>query len=562
MKNIVSTIILTACAGVMFSGCAKPDAVTPKDQKELADIYGTKEGSGRDRLFEARYSTNKDTIYFDIPYYYPANSDNETDLTKVILRGTIPTDAVIAPSLGTYMDLSKPFNLTVTSGTGGKQQYVVVGKKVGDYGLSKATLSFTADGIAQTIEGVIQPNNEVLFYVVPGTNISGAVFSYEINTHSTGSITQNAALDLTAGSKPFVVTGVDGVSRTYTLKALEPVKLDYGVGISRKLFSKTPSEMNFTANMEVSIAVSGDYLVLVRRTSPGKYSVYNRFTGAYVQDMTYPFGAQLSFQMVEDSQGALLAASWAPKNAKFILYKYNTPFDTNPVKLVDWTNNNPNGLTTDGGVGRRVNIYGDLTKDAVIMATAGQSTTIYRWRVANGVLVNNNPDVLTYQSLVGGAATAMGYYAEAQPISTGANADYFINYQFEIGLVNGATQTRTIGFANDTKVFGIFHMPTAYVTFNNANYLAIVKYVDTYDLNIVNMCLFDVTKTSLISTLPTSEVYPSFNVFTSETFRGTANANGTADIAVGFSNNKERMQVYTLLTNGGVMAHEFTNYAK
>jgi hypothetical protein len=105
-------------------------------------------------------------------------------------------------------------------------------------------------------------------------------------------------------------------------------------------------------------------------------------------------------------------------------------------------------------------------------------------------------------------------------------------------------------------------MPTAYATFNNANYLAIVKYVDTYDLNVVHMSLFDVTKTSLIGTLPTSEVYPSFNVFTSDVFRGTANANGTADIAVGYSNNKERMQVYTMLTNGGIMAYEFTNYAK
>ncbi len=60
---------------------------------------------------------------------------------------------------------------------------------------------------------------------------------------------------------------------------------------------------------------------------------------------------------------------------------------------------------------------------------------------------------------------------------------------------------------------------------------------------------------------PTDPNYSSLNVFTSPTFTGTANGNGTADIAVGFSNNRERMQVYMLLTNGGIMAHEFTNYA-
>jgi hypothetical protein len=351
---------------------------------------------------------------------------------------------------------------------------------------------------------------------------------------------------------------VDGVAKTYTLRALEPQKQQYGVGINRKLWTKTAADLSFTANMETSIAVSGDNLVLTRRTNPSKYSVFNRFTGAYVKDMYNPISG-LSFQLVADSMGKMLAASWAPKNSRFILYKYNDVNDASPVKLVDWVNSNPTGITGDGGVGRRVNIYGDLEKDAVIMAPAGQSTIIYKWRVANGALVSNDPEVINYQSIAGGASTYLGYYAEAQPISATANTDYFLAYQFEVALVNGTSNSRSAALTFDPSV--VFMMPAAYGKFNNANYLAIVKYLNTYDLNQVEMALFDVTSPSRISLPPSDAGYSSFNVFRSDLFTGTANANGTADICIGYSNNKERMQVYMLLTNGGIMAQEFTTYA-
>lgn len=559
MKPSIYHSILFMAAAVaagLWSSCRKADPVLRKEQSALSDIYVTMDGKGGDRLFDPRYSASNDTIYFDIPWYYPVNSDNEVDLTRLIIRATIPTDAIMSPALGGVMDLTQPLKIAVTAGNGTRSEYVIVARKVGDKSITSASITFTADGAPQEVEGVIQ-DDAVLFYVLPGTDVSGATFTYEINKHSAGSIASGTAIDLSR-DQPFTVTGVDGVAKTYTLRALEPQKLDYGVGISRKLWTKTGADLSFTANMETCIAVSGDNLVLVRRTNPSRYSVYNRFTGAYTGEMYNPISG-LSFQLVSDTMGKLLAASWAPKNARFILYKYNNVADASPVKLVDWVNSNPAGITGDGGVGRRVNIYGDLDKDAVIMAPAGQSTIIYKWRIVNGALVSNEPEVMNYQSIAGNASTYMGYYAEAQPISAAPNTDYFLNYQFEVALVNGATNTRTAALTLDPDV--VFTMPTAYGTFNNASYLAIVKYLETYDLNKVQMALFDVTSTSRINLPPSDPGYASFNVFTSDLFTGTANANGTADICIGYSNNKERMQVYTLLTNGGIMAHEFTNYA-
>lgn len=554
MKNILSILIIAASMAV--PACRKADPVIRKEQSTLGDIYATTTGKGGDRLFDARYSANNDTIYFDIPWYYPVNSDNEVDITKLIVRATIPTDAVVSPALGGIMDLSKPFTLTVTAGNGSKTNYVVVAKKVGDVSVNSAKITFTANGATEEVEGVVQAN-EILFYVLPGTDVSNVTLTYDINRHSTASVTYGASVNLTQ-NVPFTVTGVDRVSKTYTLRALEPVKLAYGAGINRKLWTKPGGDLGFTANNEVCLAVSGDNLIVTRRTNPSKYSVFNRFTGTYSKEMFYPYTG-LSFQLVNDTADHLLAASWAPKNSKFILYRYNDVNDAAPVKLVEWTNNNPTGITGDGGVGRRVNVYGDLTKNAIIMAPAGQSAIIYKWRVVNGAVVSNTPEVITYKSVTGGASTYMGYYAEAQPISTDANADYFINYQFEVALVNGTTHERIAALSLGWPV--VFTMPTAYNRFNNANYLAILKYVNTYDLNQVQTALYDVTRTSRISMPPSDPDYSSFNIFNSGIFSGTANGNGTADICVGYSNNRERMQVYTLLTNGGIMAHEFTNYA-
>lgn len=556
MKIINSIIILLLGTGAIFSSCRKADQIVLKQQKALSDIYATIDGKGGERLFDATYSVNNDTIYFDIPYYYPVDSDKESDLTKIMLRATIPTEAKVTPALGTLMDLTKPVIITVTAGNGETVKYVIVAKKVGDLSLTSAKIKFTEAGVPVELDGVIQANNDVLFYVLPGTDVSGATFSYVINKHSTGSVANESVINLSQNI-PFTVIGVDGSTRVYTLKALEPVKQDYGVGINRKLWSKTAAELAFTGNMETSIAVSGDHIVLVRRTSPSKFSVFNRFTGAYVQEMFYPYGTQLSFQMVGDSSGNLIASSWAPKNAKFILYKYQNALDANPVKIIEWTNNNPTAITGDGGVGRRVNIYGDVNKNAIIMAPAGQSAVIYKWQIKDGILVNNTPVVITYKTLATGASN-LGYYAEAQSVSADDNANYFLNYQFEVALVNGTTHERITALSLGWPV--VFTMPTVYATFNNATYLGIIRYLDTYDLNKVKMSLYDVTRPSDMSMLPSNAAYSSFNVFNSDYYSGTINGNGTADICIGYSSNKERMQVYTLLTNGGIWAHEFTNY--
>lgn len=550
MKNLMFLIIAVS---FMLGSCKQVDEIVRNQNNELGDIYATKDGMGSQRLFEPRYSLNNDTIYFDVPYFYPVDSDNETDLARIILRSTVPSDAIVTPALGNVMDVSKPFELKIKSGSGQVRSYVVVFKKVGDLSVKSATVTLTN---GEEIDAIVN-GQEIIFFIVPGTNISNAVLSYEINKHSRASITNQSVIDLSQ-DRSFQVTGVDGVVKNYTIKVQEPVKLNYGVGINRRLWLKSSSELGQAGGLDVSMALSGNYLVAVIRSNPAVYRVYDRQTGAYVQNMVNPIVGN-SFMIKNDTVGNLLTSSYSARNARFLMYKYTSPTDANPVKLIDWVNNTSTTVATDGGVGRRVHVYGNLNANAVIMATIGNSKSIYRWRVSNGTLVNNTPELIEYQNVLG-ASGHMGFYPEAQPISGEANANYFINYASDLALVNGTTQQKIVGFSLTPSVVGTTRTGIGFAKFNNANFLAVVKY-QANTVTRARLGLFDVTETSKIALPFTDPRYATFSMYESEDFTSISNPNGTSDICIGFSPDKERMQVYMLLTNGGIMAHEFTKYA-
>lgn len=563
MKNILSYILITATAASVATSCRKVDAVPRQSGKALSDIYGTIEGFGGNRLFEPRYSA--DTIYLDIPYFYPADSDNPTDLSNIIVRSTVSTDATMTPQLGSPMDVREPLHLTVTAGTGEVSNYVLVVRNVADLALRTAAITYTENGAPQTIDGVVDnTTNEVKFYVVPGTDVSQVKLTTTMSPHATPSLPDGSTIDLSQNKTvPFTVTGNDKTKRTYTFKAIEPVKLTYGVGISRLLWKKGATEISgFTTNdNNRSMAVSGNYLVLALSTTPSAFKIYDRKTGAYLQDMLAPPGNLRSFAIANDSAGHILVSSWAPKNAAFYVYKYNDPFDASPVKLIQWTNNNPAGITGDGGVGRRINVYGDVNKNATLAATAGVSNIVYNWQVANGTLVNNTPAPAAYQSVTGG--TTWSFYAEAQPVSTTASGDYFVNYAGEIALVNGSSNSRAVAFTSETTVIGLNHMAIDYFQFNNANFLAVQRFTNAANTK-AGMSLFDVTKTSNIGLTSTAAGFNTFRVFASpdaNDITASANGNGAGDICAVLNDDRERVCVYMLLTNGGIMAYEFTKYA-
>jgi len=537
-----------------WTACRKADTIERNPSNVLNDIYATIEGLGTQRLFEAR--TSNDTLYFDIPYYYPENSDEESDLSKIILRATIPADSKISPAIGVPMDLTSPRIITITSGTGETSEYVVVGRKVGNVEVQSAKIEYSDEnGAVQEIDAIVR-DSEILFYVLPDIDLSNAVLTYTINRHSQGSITNGSNIDL---SNPLLLTieGAGDIKKVFTLKATEPIKLEYGFGINRKLWTKQGDELSFTNNNETGLAVSGNHLVITTRTNPSEFRIYDRFTGEYVDKMKNPLPAGMfAMQTVGDQHDNLMLTSWAPKGAKFVIYRYESALDQNPVKMLEWVNNNSGNVAADGGVGRRVNVYGDLKGKAIIMAHAGQSDLFYKWYVNDGVIENSVPEIVTYLSRT--ASTSLGYYPEAQPISTDKDANFFLVYQSDVALVNGITGAKISSFSPINGA--VFNSSAAYAPFNNASYFAYIQFNWSYDLNRTRIVMYDVTNPSKIGMATSDPGFSSFNVYKSTELNGTKNG-GTSDIAIGFSPDGDRMQIYMLLTNGGILAHEFTKYA-
>lgn len=555
MRNLNKLIIASLGFIFLLTGCVKPDIIERNDETGVANIWV--EIPGLKERFNGYFNDIGDTAYIDMTYFYPAESDNEVDLSNLILRTNISVDAIISPALGMPMDLSQPLPLIITAGNGQTRQVIVVVRKLGDLSVKSISVTIDDNGNPQTVSG-IQNGDEIIFFVLPGIDLSDAKLNVTVSRHSQTSIANGTSIDLN-NPVSLTVTGIDGRTHTYTLRAMEPQKLDYGLGIYKMLFNLSNAQLAgfTTTDNNRAMAVSGDYFVLSISTTPSVYKVYNRFTGEYVKDLTPPPGGIRSFAIANDSKGRILVSSWAPKNAAFVIYVYENVDDDNPQLLVNWINNNPTGISGDGGVGRRLNIYGDLAGDAVITATAGQSNIFYRWRVENGSLVSSTPEAVPYNSIIN---NIWAFYVEAQPISTAANGDYFINYPSEIALVSGATNTRVAAFNNDASVVGLNHNATDYIEFNNAKYLLSGTFTSGTTRMVID--IFDISDQSKYSLTPASSEFTKFKVFRSpQEITAASNGNGAGDVVGVVSEDGEIMHVYLLLTNGGVMAYEFTIYS-
>ncbi|MEQ7800924.1 DUF5018 domain-containing protein [Pedobacter sp. ASV1-7] len=559
----ISLLVLTTA---IWGSCKKADPVIRNSTGDLTDIFANTEASGAKRMFEPRFSN--DTIYFDIPYFYPVDTDYETDLRKIILRASLSADAVVSPQLGFPMDLTAPVKLTVTSGSGESKTYVVVAKRVGDVSISNVKMSYTdGDGALQELDA-IAVDDELRFFILPGTDVSQSKINFSINQHSSASIANGAVVDL---SNPFSlkVSAQGDVSKTYKLIAAEPTKLDYGFGIHRRLWTKLAADLGgFSAVNETCLAVSGDHLIITTLGTAGtsKYRVYNRFTGQFIQNMYMPFNAasgalSQTNQLVADDKGALLAINRAAYGTNFRIYKYKNAFDTNPELLVNFTNSNPAlaTLTTlDRGIGRRINVSGDLATDAVIFVPIGQTLAFYKWVVKNGTLQNAIPEIIFMTGLVG---THFGFVAEVQPLTADANTNYLMASQWDFAYLNGSTNANINSFSLANAASINFRNALSVAHFNNATYAALMKYMGSSNLNRAHLSLFDITNPARIPTPSTDPSYSLLNVYNSEAFIGTQTTGGAGDVAIGYSNNGDRMQIYMLLSGHGVLAHEFTVYS-
>ncbi len=543
---------LFGVAGLLFllHSCAKiAPAFTVKSKAGSLSAVSVTFADGTGGFTPTTSEPYDSVLEVDIPWYYPDGTTKVTSTDSLIITGTIPNSSYLSPAFG-LTSFNSPKTYTVRAQDGSTKQYTI---KVVRKKSSKAEItSFTLK--EANISGVVAKTN----VIIPFTNVdlSNQTATVELSNYATISPDPSVARDYTDSVK-YTVTAQDGTQVVYTVKLGTPVKLAKGFGTVKTLWTKSSGDLGFVDYQQISIAVSGDYFVLPNSNewasgSSAKY--YSTKTGAYAGDFNVT-GVDGLYAVANDTSGHIVGINNLYAGNNVCLYKWDNATAA-PVLLArssGWAS------VASAFYGRKISVYGDLTGNAVIMATTDGSNTgaannVLQWRVRNGAIVSQDPTVITYSK-------PYDYVAKAVPTGPlGTEGYYFCsNSPSFMDYVNGTGNSPAFSFASDWISSPRGSTPAlTYFEFNNAKYAAVTD-ASAYSSA---MHIFNVTDPSLITTSSSSSSYNSFHVYDgSSGYVGCVdpNLNVTGDIAVGpVSADGFTRTVYFLVTNGGVVAYQLS----
>ncbi len=552
--------------GVLLTvSCQKVEYRDRYEKNEISDVYATYEGKARDRLFEARIVQDK--IYIDVDYYYPIDSDNEVDISKLFLRVTVPSDATVSPSLSELWDLTTPKELTVTSGTGEVRKYTVIANKQGNTEVASADLTYEdEDGNLQEVTAIII-DDKINFSLVPGTVLNNAKLSYTINKHSSGSIPNNGDVNL-ATPQQFIVSSVGNASQEYTLQVIEAAKLAKGIrpGSAKIMFAKKlKGDLGILVdNMTGGIAATGRYVVLNTRDQNSIY--IDAFTGAKVGEIELGAvrGSLKNFYTTADDAGNIFICNLVQNDGNvFNIWKLSSVTGS-PQPFISWT--------TAGAYGRKFSIIGDVNTNAIITAPVvnAASSNFARWRVVNGSLVSQTPEIVT----ISGYSWTNNNVDVIYTSPTNVASDYFaVGYggsgatSNRLARINGTTNSVTSMLAQLNTNY--IANTVDYKEFNNAKYVA-YNYVNgqSFGAGSADQVYLIDTETELTGDPSASPSTTPGLIWASPKGKNGAfdvaaggavvqNTNGTADVAMTISENGFYLYLYFMFTNGYMVGVQF-----
>ncbi len=550
MKNL-KYITLVLGLALLISGCAQIDDEfkVKSDASQLKTLMVTfADGTGGYKPVEAE--PYGETLTVEIPWYYPDGTYNETKLDSLFLTATLPNSAYMKPAFG-LEDLTKPKVFTLTAQNGSQSKYTITAVRKRS---NKTDIkSFKLDGA--NIDGIVVNNKVIIPYTTE--DITKQTATVELAYYA--KISPNPALAHDY-SQPveYTVTADDGSKAVYTVELGMPVKVAEGFASVKRLWSKSAGDLEFSDYANISIAVSGNYLVVPfsnEWVGGSSAKCYDRKTGNYVSDLNVS-GVNGLYAVANDQKGNIVGINNIYSGENICLFKWNSA--TSEPKLLarssDWT------PVESSFYGRKLSVYGDLDGDAVIMATtdgtnAGSVNRILKWTVKNGAIVSQDPESIVYPK-------AWGWVAKAVPTGIRSTDNYFVcsNLPIFIDYVSGTNNSIINSFSsNYLSVMRDATPALSYFEFNNAKYVAVVD-AGAYSSA---MHIFNVTDISKISTPAGSgDAYNKFHAFDGESdyiASPSPNWNVTAEVATApVSADGFTMAVYFLNTNGGITAYELS----
>ena len=399
MKKIY---ILLAAAALLLSACHQPEYVAPTAQRQgissLAAYFafGPFEGKEMGRLEIT--DAEQDYFVIPIPWYYPADSKNRTDLymTRVRVQATLQPNCKISPHLG-EMDLTQENKFTYTDATGESREITITGKRVKS---SECRIYFLTVESPE-VSGVVDEANHII-YLPTTEDLSSVKARYAITARTTIEPDPAKEQNYNDGVE-FTVTSEDGdTKQVYTVKRESPSKTDYGFQSStiERLFSLDPSTIGLPAFGEavnVSMGVLGDWLIVNTATGAApKY--FNKVTGSKGGEIALG-DAVPTGSIASDEAGHLLLCNYAAAAETFTIWKTSSVSKA-PEAFITFDND------LDIPMGAEMKVIGDVDGDAVITIThdgvVGETVSgrFRSLKIVGGALVANEVcDILTANGL-------------------------------------------------------------------------------------------------------------------------------------------------------------------
>jgi len=396
--------------------------------------------------------------------------------------------------------------------------------------------------------GTIEDGNIIKFKVTPDfdiTKLNGATSEFFISSYATVTPYPSEPQDFSK-DVVYTVKAQDGTTSTWTVKWGYGDKLPdgEGFGYSLKKWEKSWTDLGFTADVENSLAVCGDYLVASRScicldklTGENSGKKLNT-TGIPSADGSS--AKAVPFFLTNDSKGNLIGFTLPGWAGVFNIYKWSS-IDSAPVLLYS---------TTSVGVSRKVNVVGDINGDAYIYDMRQGSVTgeHNRWKVTNGKVeapeifetsVPTNDGNWTQCMAALDASASPAFYL-ADPIAGGSNVWYFENG------VNEQIQGPGTEGDKGPKGWGNFTQASCNTfKFNGKTYGAFLT-------SSWGKSFFTILSTNEAQEVVLNEIISPVQY----------NGNATGSICTSLSQDGESIYVYELLTSTGVRCYELTKYEK
>ena len=470
MKNKIFLFVVLLS---VLSGCHKPEELVSTDVRQ-----GINSVSAQFTVGEFKDDANakfrilitdptQEEIKVLIPWNYPEDSNNDTEITKMKITANLDDNSKIEPGLG-VMDLTKKNYITVTNVDGTKKGYYITGerRKSNKCAITNFTLSNPA------LTGVIDEDKKIIS-LISIDNLGTSTALGSISSHATispdPSLARSYATDVI-----YTVTAQDGVTKAiYTVKKTIPAKINYGFrkGSEKELWANDISikyGITNVAGSNYTVAAIGNNLIL---SNSVEQFYFNSTTGEKLGTITGSRNLS-GGAITSDKAGNMLLCNVAAKNAVFTVYKTNSVTKA-PEVYINWTYTSGVGVK----MGAKINVQGDLNGNAIITvptwawASPATHSEFIRWVVTNGVV--GNPEAITVSNVVKWSSgnTDLVY------ASANTNDNYFVTSYGGTGnkldAVNGATNTGVARLATSTWGANSNFNCVDAVEFNKAKYVAV-----------------------------------------------------------------------------------------